>query len=475
MDNQNTLFHETCLKIEKSLKIGENMDAKCGMLIIAGKICRYYYLEGFMNKQALERIVHGINKNKIIDWSKIPTSHDFVSRHMFFSECVKVNFEDAINRVLSGFLLLIFEGYENELLIAEARVTPQRGIQEPTKGKTLRGPHEGFCENIVTNLALLRRRIKTTKLTVKEFTLGELTQTRLSVCYIDSVADKRNIDDVTNSINQVRIKAASMGEETLIENLFYKKKRSFLNPLPRARFTERPDTCAAELLEGKIVILIDTTPNAIILPMTLFEFFEECDNYYFPPVTASYLRIVRFFSFLSGIYLLPVWLLVLTQADYLPETLSFLTIHDSYSVPIFLQFLFIEIAIDALKLASLNTPDPLANSLSVVGGLLLGDFAVKSGWFVPQTILYSAIVTILNFIPNNYELGYAFKFWRISLLLLVQTMDFYGLIIGTIYIFISLFKMRDAAGRCYLYPFIPFDKQGIIKIFVRTISGKESK
>ncbi len=450
------------------------MDAKSGQFCIAGKRCTYFYLEGFLNKQALERVMSGAHRIDCTAWDRVQSAKEFVDSNLFFSESITNDFESAVNMVLAGFLVLLFEGFESEFLAIEARITPQRSIQEPTKGKTLRGPHEGYCENIVTNLALLRRRLKTEHLIVKEIIVGSLTQTRIALCYIEGIADEKNIQDTEEKLKGLTLNAASMGEETITEKLFYHKGFSLINPLPRARFSERPDTCAAELCEGKIVLLIDTTPAAIILPMTLFDFFEECDNYYFPPMTATYLRIIRFFSFFCGIYLVPVWLLVVNLQANIPESFAFLLVSDPYSVPIFLQLILIEIAIDALKLASLNTPEPLANSLSVVGGLLLGEFAVRSGWFVPQSILYSAIATILNFIPNNYELGYSLKFWRIMLLILVQIFGVFGLLIGTLIILVTAGSLKDASGRGYLYPLLPFNRHGLAKIFLKTLSGKES-
>lgn len=474
MMNTRNKFELSCNTFATVAKTGKAMDSKSSAFVLAGKKCAVFYLEGFLNKQALERVLGAFENTDEDVWKDVKSASQFVNQNLFFAECVSVSFEDAVLRLLSGFLILLFEGYEEEFLAVEARITPQRSIQEPTKGKTLRGPHEGYCENIVTNLALLRRRIKTPDLMVKEFTVGTLTQTRIGLCYLEGVADEKIVRDAEEKIKKINLKAFSMGEETLTERLFYRKGPSLFNPLPRARFTERPDTCAAELCEGKLVILIDTTPNAIILPMTFFDYFEECDNYYFPPMTATYLKIVRFFSLFCGIYLVPIWLCIIKSNAKIPESFSFLLVTDPYAVPIFLQLLLIEVAIDALKLASLNTPEPLANSLSVVGGLLLGEFAVRSGWFVPQTILYSAIATILNFIPNNYELGYSLKFFRILLLIFSQLFGALGLLIGSSLIVFALANMKDASGKGYLYPLFPFHKKGFVKIFVKTLKGKES-
>ncbi len=470
---QTSKFDESVSKFAAVIRVGKNMDAKEGEILLCERRCHFFYLEGFLNKQALERVFSAACISAPNKTQPPNSALDFVKSHLPFAECTNISNDEAVLRLLSGFLILLIEGFEKEFLCIEVRNTPQRGIEEPSKGKTLRGPHEGFCENIVTNLALLRRRIKSTQFCAKEIVVGEQTQTRVALCYLDGVADEKIVQSLEKKLRAIQTPSVSLGEETVVEQLFYKEKRYFLNPLPRARLSERPDTCCAELMEGKIVLLIDTTPNAILLPISLFDYLEECDDYYFPPLTATYLRLVRLLGFLVSVFLVPIWLLAVNLTIELPESFSFVHVTVPYSVPIYLQLLLIELSIDSLKLASLNTPDPLTNSLSVVGGLLLGDFAVKSGWFIPQTILYSAIVTILNFLPNNYELGYSLKFARILLIVAVQLFGLYGLLGGTLLLLFFTAMMKDAAGQGYLYPFFPLSFDGIRKLLFRSIRGKE--
>jgi stage V sporulation protein AF len=157
----------------------------------------------------------------------------------------------------------------------------------------------------------------------------------------------------------------------------------------------------------------------------------------------------------------------------LPEAMGFLTKTPESTVPFWIQLLLIELTVDALKIASLNTPDAISNSLGVVSGLLLGEFAIQVGWFVPQTILYSSICAIANYIPTNYELGYSIKFWRMSLIVFVELWKVWGFVINIVLFFIILSMNKTADGKSYLFPFSPFSKQGVKKFFIRTKSGKE--
>ena len=177
--------------------------------------------------------------------------------------------------------------------------------------------------------------------------------------------------------------------------------------------------------------------------------------------------------FACSIFLIPIWLLIVQNEGILPDPFRFILAEGDYAVPLFLQFIIIELCLDGLKMASLNTPSTLSNSFSVIGGLLLGEFAVKSGWFVPQTILYSAFTGIANYVPTNYELGYSFKFVRMSLILAVEFFGIWGMLFGCLTWLAVLISTRSVAGKSYLYPFFPWDLKGIAKLFFRFPKGKE--
>lgn len=241
-----------------------------------------------------------------------------------------------------------------------------------------------------------------------------------------------------------------------------------LNPFPKARYTERPDVVAAEIIEGKVVILIDNTPSALILPASIFDFFQSIDDYYLPVVTGNYLKMLRYFVLLANIFLTPVYVLLTDNPQWLVGKLSFLLPKDPYVIPIFLQFILAEIAIDGLKLASLNTPNSLGTSLSIIGGLILGDYTVQTGWFTPQTILYMAIVALTSFVQPSIELGFALKFNRVILLIATGLFGTWGFIVGVILNIIMLVTTKTITGERYLYPLIPFNWKALKKVIFRT-------
>lgn len=377
-----------------------------------------------------------------------------------------------VNAILSAMSVLIIDGY-NDGVILDSKEYPSRSIEEPEKNKTMRGPRDGFCESVFINTALIRRRIKSDKLAFCDYTIGSETKTKVVLAYMRDKCDVKLVEEMKKRLNALDIPSLTLSQQTLTDKLFLKGKASKFNPFPRVRYVERPDTAASMIVEGKIAILCDTSPSVIFFPVTLYDMVEETDDYYFPPFTASYLRVLRIVMLFVSVFLSPLWLLAVTYSASLPPSLEFLLADVDGYLPIWLQLITVEVMIDALKIASLNTPNTISNSLSVVSGLLLSDFAVTAGWLVPQTILYSAVSSIANFIPTNYELGYAFKFWRISLIALTAIFGVFGFIGGTALFVVLLILNRSRVNKDLLFPFYPKSRRGIFKIFVRTEKGKE--
>jgi len=195
---------------------------------------------------------------------------------------------------------------------------------------------------------------------------------------------------------------------------------------------------------------------------------QESDDYYFPPLVGSYLRVLRLFIFLATLYLTPIWYLLTRYPDTIPASLSFIRIEEIPQFPVLAQLFLVEIVVDGLKMASLNTPSTLSNSLSVVGGLILGDFAVQVGWLIPEVIVYMAFVSIANFSQASYELGYALKFMRMGLLLLSGIGGWWGFAVGVVLIPVIVATNRTVTGkRGYLYPVIPFNGRALVRLLFR--------
>lgn len=245
--------------------------------------------------------------------------------------------------------------------------------------------------------------------TVEITQAGERSHTDIAICYMKGRVDQELLKTIKERIQNLQVDALTMNQESLAECLYPHK---WYNPFPKFRFSERPDTAAASILEGNIIILVDNSPSCMILPSSVFDIIEEADDYYFPPVTGTYLRLSRMTVFLLTLFLTPLWLLLMQNPQWIPDWLQFIQIADEQFVPLIWQLLILEFAIDGLRLAAVNTPSMLTTPLSVIAGIVLGEYSVKSGWFNSETMLYMAFVTIANYSQASFEMGYALKFMR---------------------------------------------------------------
>ena len=205
----------------------------------------------------------------------------------------------------------------------------------------------------------------------------------------------------------------------------------------------------------------------MILPTTIFDVVEEADDYYFPPITGTYLRLTRFLIMLFTYFMTPTFLLLMNHTAWVPEHFSFILLQDTPNIPLIWQFLILELAIDGLKLAAVNTPNMLSTPLSVMAALVLGEFSVNSGWFNAEVMLYMAFVAIANYTQANYELGYALKFLRILTLILTQLFSIWGYLAGVLITVLSICCNKTVSRRSYIYPLVPFDWQNLKNRLIR--------
>ncbi len=442
------------------LRTRESFDMIERHMTVADRDVCFFYIDGFVKDGEMLRIMQYLLSLKSLgDASELERVMPYVE-----VECTN-SAEAIVHAVMSGQTAMLTESFGGAALLLDLRTYPSRPTSEPESDRVMQGSRDGFVETLVVNTALIRRRIRDVRLTMEHFSLGGASGTDVVVCYMDGVADGELVDEIRRKISSMRPKSLTLGYQSLAEGLI---KSGWFNPFPKIRTTERPDTASAQLMEGSVIVLCDTSPLAMILPTSFFNFLEETGDYAFPPLTGSYLRLVRIGILILSVIITPLWYLSIEYADRLPETLAFLVPENSGALPIILQLFLAELAIDGLKIASMNTPDMLSNSLSVVGALILGDFAVEVGWLCSDVILYMAFVSIANFAQQNYELGYAFKFTRMMILALTYLLGIWGFVAGLLLFILLVATNRTATGKQhYLYPLIPFDARALSHLFVR--------
>ncbi len=455
---------------EKKLRPDLNFDVISRDLSIGGREACLYCIDGFTKDDTLLKLLQAMTS---IQADQMPDNEtEFASLYLAYGEIgLESDSEPLIVQLLSGVPFLLIDGYRQALTM-DCRTYPARGVSEPEKDKVLRGSRDGFVETLVHNTALIRRRIRDPKLRMEILTVGESSHTDIAVCYMENRVDHALLARIRTRIQNVQVDALTMNQESLAECIYPHK---WYNPFPKFRFSERPDTSAASLLEGNIIILVDNSPSAMILPSSIFDIIEEADDYYFPPLTGTYLRLSRTAIFFLTLFLTPLWLLFMQNPDWIPEWLAFIRVADEIHVALIYQLLILEFAIDGLRLAAVNTPSMLTTPLSVIAGIVLGEYSVKSGWFNSETMLYMAFVTIANYSMTSFELGYALKFMRVLLLLLTFFFNLWGFIAGTLIAIGCLIFNRTIAGKSYIYPLIPFHWNELKKRLIRNRLPHEEK
>ena len=431
--------------LNQVLPIKESFDLIQRDMLIGGRMASFYFIDGFTKDEVMLKIMDSFFKLK--EEEMPPDATQFSRKFVPYVEVdILGDFDQVLKNILSGVTCLFIDGYEACIAI-DCRTYPMRSVEEPDKDKSLRGSRDGFVETVVFNTAMLRRRIRDPHLIMEMKEVGDSSRTDVTICYMKDRVDKELLKRIEERIDSIKTGDLRMNQQSLAECLFHRK---WYNPFPKFKFTERPDTAAACILEGKVAILVDNSPSALILPTSVYDMIEEANDYYFPTLTRAYLKIARALINFMTIFLTPVFLLFMQNLNWLPEIFAFVAVKDTVNIPLIFQLLMLEIAIDGLRLAALNTPSMLSTPLSVIAGLVMGEFSVKSGWFNAEVMLYMAFVAVANYTQPNFELGYALKFMRLQLLILTAVFNWAGFAIGCGIVVISLCFNKTLSGKNYL-------------------------
>ncbi|SEB12273.1 stage V sporulation protein AF [Thalassobacillus cyri] len=369
---------------------------------------------------------------------------------------------DTVDKVLAGPTALVVEGLDTVILI-DARTYPVRGPEEPDLERVTRGSRDGFVETIVFNTALTRRRVRDRTLRMEYMQIGRRSQTDICVCYIEDIADDKRVEHVKSILEKIDTDALPMAEKTVEEFL----SGEHWNPYPKIRYTERPDTAAAHLYEGHVLIMIDGSPSVMITPATYWHHLQHAEEYRQKPMVGAYLRFVRFFAIFASIFILPLYYLFSVNQELLPEAWSFIGPAEAAAIPLIAQFLLAEIGIDMLKMAAIHTPSSLATALGLVAAILIGQVAVEVGLFSNEVVLYLSIAAIGTFTTPSYELSLANRLVRIFLLIVTAIFGLGGYVIGITLWMLNLVRMKTFHTP-YFWPLLPFNAKAMRDVLVRS-------
>ncbi|MCC3373458.1 spore germination protein [Cohnella sp. REN36] len=371
------------------------------------------------------------------------------------------SFDEMINDVLMGNAAFYVDG-EPGVLLFDAKEYPGRTPEEPALEKVVRGSKDGFTENILTNVGLIRRRLRDANLRFEILKVGDRTRTDVAIAYLNDIADQELVESVRDKIKAVKIDGIPLGDKQLEEMTV----KADWNPFPLVRYSERPDVVSAHLLDGSVTVIVDTSPSVILLPTTYFDLVQHAEENRQSPFIGTYLRWVRYFGILASMFLLPLWYMYAQTPHLRPHWLWFLGAEKTGDLPLILQFLLVEVGVDLMRLAAVHTPSPLVTAMSLVSAILIGDIAVKTGLFINEVILYMAVAAIGMFATPSYELGLANRIVRLALLVAVSLFQMPGFIVCATAIFVGLVMVRSYNAP-YMWPLLPFNGAALVNVILR--------
>ncbi|MGZ9586854.1 spore germination protein [Paenibacillus marinisediminis] len=441
--------------------LGDNFDVNFRELSFSNRKMALFYLSGFANEPLMDLFLMRLS---LLDKKQIDTNllQSYIETYITHVQAEKVTeLSVVIAKVLQGNSAMFID-HEGAAIVMDTRKYPARGPEEPSLEKVIRGSRDGFTESLMQNIGLVRRRIRDPGLKVEITRVGRRTETDVVVMYIDDIADLKLVKNIRKKIDEVDLFGLPLADKQLEEAIFKKG----WNPYPLVRYSERPDTVAAHLLDGNVVLMVDTSPSVMIMPTTFFDLCQHAEENRQTPFIGSYLRWVRFVGIFASLFLLPLWLLLVTEPGLKPPELTVLGPNQNGRLPLLMQFLLAEFGLDLMRMASVHTPTPLATAMSLVAAILIGDVAVKTGVFVQEVILYTAVAGIGMFATPSYELSLANRIVRLLLLIAVTIFKVPGLVVG-ITLFIVWLATHRSYNSSYLWPFIPFNAKAMYSVIIR--------
>ncbi|RYM05068.1 spore germination protein [Sporolactobacillus sp. THM7-7] len=438
-----------------------NFDVGEREIRLLGRKTKIYYTNSLVDSGVIVLLMREFmrltnNNEKIADVFQEIKQHLV---HFQVEEITTIN--EAVDKMLTGRISVLVDK-ETKGFSIDVRRYPGRTPEEPDVEKVVRGSKDGFTENIIINSGLLRRRIRDPRFRSEIMQIGERSKTDICLCYLKDVANSGLLKTLRKELKSITIDGIPMADTALEEFIL----KQGWNPYPLVRYTGRPDVAAAHLLEGHIIVIADTSPSVMILPVTFFHHLQHVEEYRQVTFSGAVLRWVRFIAVLGSIFLVPLWLLVV-QDHLLTHQLDFIGPEQkNYNIPLLVQILIAEVGIESLRMAAIHTPTSLSTALGLIAAVLIGQIAIEVGIFVSEVILYTSVSATGGFATPSYELQLANKIVRIILILAVGFFHVPGFMLAVTFFIIYLVRVKNL-NTPYLWPFIPFNPTGLYNILVR--------
>ncbi|RYG74614.1 spore germination protein [Lentibacillus lipolyticus] len=447
--------------MKNNIGVGTSFDLGFRELIILKRKVHLYYLTGLCDSSVVLEIIRKLVdiNDKESNMKKVP---EIIENRIVYMQVNKTeSLDEAVDQMLSGLIVIFVDGIKYAFIV-DTRNYPGRSPEEPDTEHVVRGSRDGFTENIIENTALTRRRIRDARLRHEMLKVGERSKTDVCLCYIKDIADEGLVNEIKERVKNVEVDGIPMADKAIEEFIISRKWK----PYPLVRYTERPDVASTHLMEGHILLIVDTSPSVMILPTTFFHHVQHAEEYRETPALGTFIRWIRFLAIMASIFLLPVWLLFALDPTLLPGELSFIGPKDEGTVPLALQIILADLGVEFLRMAAIHTPTPLSTAMGLIAAVLIGQIAIDVGMFGPEVILYVSVSAIGIYVTPSYELGVANKISRFGLVIITGLFGLIGFLIATTIYILALVRLKSIRTP-YMWPLLPFNPMAMIEILFR--------
>lgn len=455
--------------INANLPIGISFDLMTRNLYLGETRAFFLGVNGFCKTEILQQIFSDLQNPLYTMDSHVDDLIHFVSSKIGYAQVsLTDSWDEVFRNVLSGPAALIIDGFPQAVLI-DVRTYPTRSISEPDLERVTRGARDGFVETLLFNANLIRRRVRSTKLCFAMHSVGTESRTDVAIAYLQDSVNQELLEKLTHTLSSLKVTSLTMGASSL-EELLVKKR--WWNLLPGIQITERPDVACSYLSEGHILVLVDNSPLVLILPCSIFQFTQNPEDYYKSPAVGTYFRLVRFLCIPVSLLLMP---LLLLMGAYYPELAAhwgFMDLSNLTGPRLFFYMLAVEFLLDLFQYSSSLSSGKFSGSLSIVGGLLIGDIAVSLNWASVEVLFYAAVTLLASLSITDDRFTDGLRLYRILLLTLVGFLGLPGFLLGLVMIVLSAATTPTFGGYSYFWPLFPFNKKALGRLLFRSPTPK---
>ena len=533
MAQNNSLSTELSQNIDllhRLLPLGKSFDLITRDLRLGETPAFWLGINGFCNTEILQQIFSDLQDPHYTLDSEIRDLPLYVQSRLGYAQVsLTSSVDDILQNLLSGPSILLVDGFDQAVII-DVRTYPVRSISEPDTERSTRGARDGFVETLLFNTNLIRRRVRSAKLTFSICTLGTESRTDVAIAYLADQVNEELLETLKQKLSQLQITSLTMGSKSLEELLIHKRwwnplpsiqlterpdvacsylceghillivdnspavlllpgtifqlqitsltmgsksleelliHKRWWNPLPSIQLTERPDVACSYLCEGHILLIVDNSPAVLLLPGTIFQFTQSPEDYYNNPLTGTYFRMIRFLCIPVSLLLLPVFLLLSAYYPEITASLQLTPVSDLSPFRLFFYVLAVEFLLDLFKYSAALSSSRVSGALSIVGGLLIGDIAVSLNWASTEVLFYAAVTMLANLSLSSIEFADALRIYRILLVVTTGLWGLPGFIIGLTLVSLSMITTPTFAGFSYFWPLFPFNGPALRSLLFR--------